>query len=83
MPKCLEIPHSPRLRVLLFLSFFIFPIFSFKSFHILLPQVGLDCLTAQSSLFGMREHGGCMRGDPTKQEALLDFIGNLGAGFGF
>jgi len=46
-------------------------------------QVGLECLTAQSSLFGMREHGGCMRGDPAKQEALLEFIGNLGAGFGF
>jgi hypothetical protein len=44
--------------------------------------VGLECLTAQSGLFGMREHAE-LRGDPAAQEELLDFIGNLGAGFGF
>jgi hypothetical protein len=30
----------------------------------------------------MREHAE-LRGDPAAQEELLDFIGNLGAGFGF
>ena len=41
-------------------------------------EVGLECLTQQSLLFGMRERLG-----PADQESLLDFIGNLGAGFGF
>ncbi len=41
-------------------------------------DVGLECLTQQSLLFGMRD-----KLEPTDQEALLDFIGNLGAGFGF
>ena len=41
--------------------------------------VGLECLTAQSKLFAMRT--GLKQ--PAAQEALLDFIGNLGAGFGF
>jgi len=44
--------------------------------------VGLDCLTAQSSLFGMRERP-VLKGNAAAQEALLDFIGNLGAGYGF
>jgi hypothetical protein len=44
--------------------------------------VGLDCLTAQSSLFAMREAPG-LAADPAAQERLLDFIGNLGAGYGF
>jgi hypothetical protein len=41
--------------------------------------VGLECLTIQSELFGMR----AKLSDLSKQEELLDFIGNLGAGFGF
>lgn len=44
--------------------------------------IGLDCLTAQSGLFAMREHAE-LEGDPAAQEELLDFIGNLGAGYGF
>ena len=41
-------------------------------------EVGLECLTQQSVLFGLREGL-----EPSDQEALLEFIGNLGAGFGF
>lgn len=41
--------------------------------------VGLECLTIQSELFGMRAKLSNMK----LQEDLLDFIGNLGAGFGF
>ena len=41
-------------------------------------DVGLECLTDQSQLFGMRD--GLSSAD---QEALLDFIANLGAAFGF
>lgn len=44
--------------------------------------VGLACLTAQSGLFGMREDAE-LASNPAAQEELLDFIGNLGAGFGF
>jgi len=44
--------------------------------------IGLDCLTAQSGLFSMREHAE-LEGNPAAQEELLDFIGNLGAGYGF
>jgi hypothetical protein len=41
--------------------------------------VGLDCLTIQSELFGMRAKLSNLK----LQEALLDFIGNLGTGYGF
>lgn len=41
--------------------------------------LGLDCLTAQSELFGMRT----LLASPSEQEALMEFIGNIGAVFGF